>query len=45
MLKKYHERSETVGAVLVAEADEPEDEVEFPITFELEEQRENRADG
>ena len=39
MLKKYHKRSETVGAVLVAEADEPEDEVEFPITVKLEEQR------
>ena len=30
MLKKYHKRSEMVGLVLVAKADEPEDEVEFP---------------
>ena len=38
MLKKYHERCETVGAVLVAEADEPKDEVRFPNRVQLEEQ-------
>ena len=35
MLKRFHERVATVGAVLLAEADEDKDNIKFPDVLEL----------